>query len=188
MRIIGGLARGTKLYTLDGTQTRPTLDRVKEPLFNILNFKLQEAIVLDLFAGSGALGLESLSRGARKTFFCEHNRDASKIIKRNIEKTHFEEKTTLIENDYKKALVDISNSKIKFDVIFLDPPYKADLVKDSLNRIINLNLLNKDAVIVIETDNPEDIKEEIDDIDIDIYDERKYGRVSLIFLKLVQKG
>lgn len=71
MRIISGTARGTKLYTLDGMNTRPTLDRVKEPLFNIINFNLEDAVVLDLFAGSGALGLEAISRGARKAFFCE---------------------------------------------------------------------------------------------------------------------
>ena len=87
MRIISGTARGTKLFTLDGTNTRPTLDRVKEPLFNILNFRLQDAIVLDLFAGSGALGLEAISRGATKAIFCEHDRNAANIIEKNIEKT-----------------------------------------------------------------------------------------------------
>ena len=71
MRIISGTARGTKLYTLDGMNTRPTLDRIKEPLFNIINFDLEDAVVLDLFAGSGALGLEAISRGAKKAFFCE---------------------------------------------------------------------------------------------------------------------
>ena len=75
MRIISGSARGTKLYTLDGMNTRPTLDRVKEPLFNILNFDLENAVVLDLFAGSGALGLEAISRGAKKAIFCEKNRN-----------------------------------------------------------------------------------------------------------------
>ena len=87
MRIISGTARGTKLFTLDGTNTRPTLDRVKEPLFNILNFRLQDAIVLDLFAGSGALGLEAISRGATKAIFCEHDRNAANIIEKNIEKS-----------------------------------------------------------------------------------------------------
>ena len=77
MRIISGTARGTKLFTLEGLDTRPTLDRVKEPLFNIINFDLEDAVVLDLFAGSGALGLEAISRGAKKVFLCEKNRNAA---------------------------------------------------------------------------------------------------------------
>ena len=84
MRIISGTARGTKLFTLDGENTRPTLDRVKEPLFNIINFYLEDSVVLDLFAGSGALGLEALSRGAKMAIFCEKNYDAVKVIQRNI--------------------------------------------------------------------------------------------------------
>ena len=104
MRIISGTARGTKLFTLDGTNTRPTLDRVKEPLFNILNFRLQDAIVLDLFAGSGALGLEAISRGATKAIFCEHDRNAANIIEKNIEKTRFKDESLLIKGEFEVAL------------------------------------------------------------------------------------
>ena len=90
MRIIGGTMRGTKLYTLEGLNTRPTLDRVKEALFSKINFELQDAIILDLFSGSGALGLESLSRGAKKAILCDISTKAIDIIKKNIVKTHFE--------------------------------------------------------------------------------------------------
>ena len=105
MRIISGTARGTKLYTLDGMNTRPTLDRIKEPLFNIINFDLEDAVVLDLFAGSGALGLEAISRGAKKAFFCEKKREAALVVEKNIEKTKFNDKAILIKADFEKAII-----------------------------------------------------------------------------------
>ena len=88
MRIISGKARGTKLYTLEGLTTRPTLDRVKESIFNIIQSKIQDSTVLDLFAGSGAIGLEMVSRGASKAILCDKSKDAMEIIEKNIEKTH----------------------------------------------------------------------------------------------------
>ncbi len=181
MRIISGNARGTKLFTLEGIQTRPTLDRVKESLFNIIGLKLKDSLVLDLFAGSGALGLEAVSRGAKMAVFCENNKDAIEIIKKNIQKTHFANKTELFEKDFRKALSDMEDKKMKFDFIFLDPPYKTNLICESLKQIINCNILSENAILVIETDEPDRIKQEIEEIDIDIYDERKYGRVSLLF-------
>lgn len=182
MRIISGIARGTKLYTLDGINTRPTLDRIKEPLFNILNFDLQDAIVLDLFAGSGALGLEAISRGAKKAIFCENNRNAASIVERNIEKTRFNQKALLIKNDFEVAIKQIENDRIKIDIVFLDPPYKTNLILKSLKQILDSEVLKNEAIIVLETDEPERIKDEIKDLNVNIFDVRKYGRVSLIFL------
>ena len=101
MRIISGTVRGTKLYTLEGNNTRPTLDRVKEPLFSIIQNKIKDAIVLDLFSGSGALALEALSRGAKKAILCDNSPKAIEIIKKNIEKTHFEQTTEVLCMDYK---------------------------------------------------------------------------------------
>ena len=92
MRIISGTARGTKLYTLEGEKTRPTLDRVKESLFNIIQNEIPDSIFLDLFSGSGAIGLEAASRGAKRVILCDKSKDAIKIINRNIEKTHLKEK------------------------------------------------------------------------------------------------
>ena len=183
MRIISGKARGTKLFTLDGLNTRPTLDRVKESLFNIMNFKLQDSIVLDLFAGSGALGLEAISRGAKQAIFSENNREAQNIIEKNIDKTKFKEQTLLIKKDYKDALLIIEDKKIKCDVVFIDPPYKTDLLKKSLEEILSRSILNEDAIIVLETDEPERIEQEIADLNFEIIDNRKYGRVNLFFLK-----
>ena len=182
MRIISGTARGTKLFTLEGLDTRPTLDRVKEPLFNIINFDLDDAVVLDLFAGSGALGLEAISRGARKAFLCEKNRNAANIVEKNIEKTKFQNQAVLIRNDFEKAVAFIEEQNEKVDVVFIDPPYKTDLIKRALEKILSSNILNDDFIIIAETDEPERILKDIDALDINVFDTRKYGRVSLIFL------
>ena len=96
MRIIAGKARGTKLYTLEGMTTRPTLDKVRESLFNIIQNQIQDSIFLDLFSGSGAVGLEAVSRGAKKAILCDNSKQAIEIIKKNIEKTHFQEKIRTI--------------------------------------------------------------------------------------------
>ena len=182
MRIIGGLMRGTKLYTLEGENTRPTLDRVKESLFNILNFKLQDAVVLDLFSGSGALGLESISRGAKKAVLCDASKAAYKIILSNVEKTKVNEKVKVYNIDYEKCLSMLANEKYKFDVIFLDPPYESEYYEKSLEKIYNLDLLADDATIIIETDDRDRIISNIDNNKYYICDERKYGRATLMFL------
>ena len=182
MRIFSGTARGTKLFTLEGLDTRPTLDRVKEPLFNIINFDLEDAVVLDLFAGSGALGLEAISRGAKKVFLCEKNRNAANIVEKNIEKTKFQDQAMLIRNDFEKAISFIEQLNEKIDVVFIDPPYKTDLIKKSLEKILDSDILNDDFIIIAETDEPERILKDINILNINVFDTRKYGRVSLIFL------
>lgn len=180
MRVISGRARGTNLETLNGNNTRPTLDRVKESLFNIIQCDITSAKVLDLFSGSGALGIESLSRGATSCVMCDKSKDAVNIINRNLKKTHFEEKATVINSDYLKALNIIKNEK--FDVIFIDPPYEANIAVDSINQIMELDLLSKDGIIILETDNKERELESLKNINVNVYDLRNYGRVTLIFL------
>lgn len=182
MRIISGTMRGTKLFTLEGENTRPTLDRVKEALFSKINYDLQDAVVLDLFAGSGALALESLSRGARQVILCDSSRDAVKIIKQNIEKTRTNDKTLLLTCDYKKALDELKNKKIKFDIVFLDPPYLTDYTEVAAKIIIENDLLNEDGLIVLETDNEKKVIDNLDTNILEIKDIKKYGRVFLLFL------
>lgn len=142
MRIISGEARGTKLETLDGLDTRPTLDRVKEALFSIIQNKIYDANVLDLFSGSGALALESISRGAKLAYSCDSSRKAIEIIKQNVKKTHFEDKVKIINKDYKKALEELKD--IKFDIIFLDPPYKTNFGEIATKIIAENNLLSEE--------------------------------------------
>lgn len=179
MRIISGIARGTKLYTLDGNNTRPTLDRIKEPLFSIIQNNIKDAIVLDLFSGSGALGLEALSRGAKKAILCDKSYEAMHVIKRNIDKTHFEEKTEVFYGDYKKCL-DKLNEKI--DLIFIDPPYKLNIAVKAVDIILKKDLLAKDGIIVLETDDEQREIGQLESLNINIKDIRTYGRVKLIFL------
>ena len=121
MRIITGTARGTRLQTLDGDATRPTAERVKEAIFSMIQFDLTDATVLDLFAGSGQLGLEALSRGAEKAHLIDKSADAVAIIKANAQKTHLWERCRLVLSDYAEYLR-VSKGKQKFDFVFLDPP------------------------------------------------------------------
>ncbi len=183
MRVISGKARGTKLDTLEGIATRPTLDRVKEALFNIVQFDLEGSNVLDLFAGSGSLGIEALSRGANFVAFCDNSYKAADIIKKNIKKVRFEDKSKLYISNFENALEKMKKDNLSFDIIFLDPPYKTDYIKESLELIEKFELMKKDAKIVLETDEKDRIITQIENLEFDIYDVRKYGRVSLIFLK-----
>ncbi len=186
MRIISGIARGTKLYTLNGENTRPTLDRIKESLFNIIQSEIKDSIVLDLFSGSGALALESISRGSKKAILCDNSIDAINIIKKNVEKTHSKDKVEIVYGDYEKCLNNINQ---KVDIVFIDPPYKLNIAVKALKKIIEKNLLSDDALIIIETDDENREIEQINKIkQINLFDLRRYGRVKLIFLKQEKRG
>ena len=185
MRIISGTARGTKLFTLEGQTTRPTLDRVKESLFNIIQNQISNSVFLDLFSGSGAIGLEAASRGAKKTYLCDKSKDAAKIIKRNIEKTHLNEKVEFYNSDYENLIRNKINEKL--DIIYIDPPYESDFASKSIKYIIEKDLVKEDSIIIIETDDKERILKEIEKIEVEVIDIRKYGRAALIFLK-IRKG
>lgn len=181
MRVISGTARGTKLNSIESLSTRPTLDRVKEALFNIIQTHLQKSNILDLFAGSGALGIECLSRGATHCTFCDKSYETVKMLKQNLRRTKFEEKATILVNDYKKCLKLLN--KNKYEVIFVDPPYKLDIAVNSIKLILEYDILAKDGIIVLETDEEEREIEELKNINLEVYDVRKYGRVTLIFLR-----
>ena len=184
MRIIGGKHRGTKLYTLDGLDTRPTLDRVKEPLFSILQFDLPEAAILDLFAGSGALGLEAISRNAKMAILCENSPKSIHIIEQNVEKLKEKSKVQILNKDYLDALEFLKKQKIKFDIVFLDPPYQTDFAEKASEKIIQYDLLNENGTIIIETDRKKEVLSHIDKLNLfEIHDERKYGRAELLFLR-----
>lgn len=138
-------------------------------------------MVLDLFAGSGALGIEALSRGAKYCFFCEKSYEASKMLKQNISKTKFEDKSTVLVDDYKKTIKKIE--KEKFDIIFIDPPYKMDIAVIAIEQIIENDMLEADGIIILETDEEERDLKQIENINqLEVYDVKRYGRVKLIFL------
>ncbi len=181
MRVISGVARGTKIKTIENNSTRPTLDRVKESLFNILQDKIKEAVILDLFAGSGALGIEALSRGAKKAYFCDKSYEAIKVIKENLNKTKFLDKSVIFNSDY---LVAMKKIKEKLSIVFLDPPYKLDLSINAIRELLKLKIIDEDTIIIIETDEFNRDINELKMIEkVEIIDTRKYGRAYLIFIK-----
>ena len=182
MRIISGKAKGTKLYTLEGTNTRPTLDRVKESIFNIIQNDIEDAEILDLFAGSGAIGLEFLSRGARNAVLCDKSKDATEIIKRNVQKTNMEEKTQILNLDFETCLDKVKNRQ--FDIIYIDPPYVTKYILKSIEKIIAQGNLKKEGIMILETDDEQRILREIESEEVRIVDKRKYWRATIIFLKL----
>jgi 16S rRNA (guanine(966)-N(2))-methyltransferase RsmD len=182
MRVISGTARGTKLNSIEELSTRPTLDRVKESLFNIIQSKIQDSTILDLFSGSGAIGIEFLSRGCKTAYLCDNSNKAINMIRQNLERTRLQDNAIVINKDYKKCLQELSNNNVSFDIIFIDPPYKDDIAVDSVKMILSLNLLKKDGIIIIETDEKDREIDNLKNLDIQVYDIRKYGRANLIFL------
>ena len=183
MRVISGSARGKKLNSLEGLETRPTLDRVKEALFNIIQFDLKEAVILDLFSGSGALAIEALSRGAKNAVLCDKSQKAIQIINENLINTRLKDKANVINKDYTITLNKLKKENIKFDIVFLDPPYKTDFAFKSLEFIIENNLLNENGLIIIETNDKNKIEELKNYKDINVVDTRKYGSVLIIFIR-----
>ena len=183
MRVISGTARGKKLKTLEGLETRPTLDRVKEAIFNILQFDLKETTVLDLFSGSGAIGIEALSRGAKEAVFCDKSNRAINIIKENLEATRLINKSEIMNKDYKEALQILKNENKKFNIIFLDPPYKSNYAVEAIKHIIKYKLITEDGTIIVETDDENIIKELEKCKEIEVYDTRKYGIAYVIFVR-----
>jgi 16S rRNA (guanine966-N2)-methyltransferase len=153
MRIIAGIYRGRNLKSLPTLDTRPTKDMVKGAIFSIIQFEIVNASVLDLFAGSGSIGIEALSRGAKLAVFNDKSRAAYNLIKDNLESLNVKQDAyQLINLDYNLALAHIHNEKKKFDFIYLDPPYKLKIIDDLITQIMNLQLLSKSGVIMAEVD------------------------------------
>ncbi len=148
LRVISGKARGLKLDSLPGLSTRPTLDKVKQAIFNMLFDKAYDAAVLDLFAGSGAMGIECLSRGAKSCTFVDCGKDAIDIVNKNISKAKFATQSIVIKNDYVSFL---NNCSQKFDIVFVDPPYGSDYAANALDILYKNDLLLNDAVVVVES-------------------------------------
>lgn len=145
MRIISGKYKGKKLRGFNIEGTRPTMDRIKESLFGMIQTHIPNSVVLDLFAGSGALGLEAISNGAKKCYLIDKNIEAIKIIKENSQ--NIDENLKIMNIDYKKFL---KNTEEKFDIIFLDPPYKENQMDKSLRIIEERNLLNDKGIVICE--------------------------------------
>ena len=149
MRIVGGEARSRTLKAPSGMDTRPTLDQVREALFNILQFRVSDARVLDLYAGSGALALEALSRGAKEAVLCDASREACKVIRQNIEALGYQTRTRLLSMPDTRALSLLRAEHQQFDLIFLDPPYRMD-TSGTMTALLDGDMLTDDARIIVE--------------------------------------
>ena len=147
MRVITGKARGVQLKTPEGMLTRPTADRVKEALFSIINFDLPGSVVLDLFAGTGQLGIEALSRGAKSAVFVDAREDACKIVRENLRRTKLDTQAKVVRSDYLDFL---RRSKEKFDIILLDPPYAEVFLETALKTIAEIDILQSGGIIITE--------------------------------------
>lgn len=153
MRVISGCLKGRKIkgYKLNGI--RPTMDKIKESVFAIIQNEINNTICLDLFAGTGSLGIEAISNGAKKVYFVDDNNDAIKVIKNNIKEFNIEDKTIVIKNNYQQALSYFVKDKIKFNIIFLDPPYQKYIIDDILEYIKQNNLLFNNGQVICEFKN-----------------------------------
>ena len=147
MRVVAGRAKGISLKTPDGNLTRPTADRVKEAMFSIIQFDLPGARVLDLFGGTGQLGIEALSRGAKSAVFVDAREEACRLIKENLKRTRMESEGKVVRSDYMDYL---SRTREQFDIIFLDPPYAEVFLENALKRITEIDILRSNGIIVAE--------------------------------------
>ena len=178
MRIITGKYRGRKLETPFGNEIRPTSNKVKESIFNILMCDIEDAVCVDLFAGTGNLGLEALSRGASKCWFCDNERNSVDIIKRNIKYCKAENESIVLAGDYNKALKRIDE---KVDIVFLDPPYHDGLYEKAIEQIDMLDLLTDVGIIVAEHEKMTDLPEHIGGLKL--FKHKKYGKICLSLYK-----
>jgi len=147
MRVITGKARGIQLKTPEGLQTRPTADRVKEALFSIINFDIPGAKVLDLFGGTGQLGIEALSRGAASATFVDAREDSCRLIRENLKRTKLEKDAKVVRSDYMDYL---HRCREQYNIIFLDPPYAEVFLENAIKKITEIDILQSDGIIVAE--------------------------------------
>ena len=180
MRVIAGTARSIPLKTPKGDKTRPTIDKHKETLFNCLSDRLYDCIFVDLFSGSGGIGIEALSRGAKKAYFVENDKEALSCIKDNLAKTRLEEKATVISSDVRVAL----SSRIgeKSDIIFMDPPFAMHAEKEIIPMILKNNLLKDDGIIVVEAEENADFGF-LEGLRLEIFKKKSYKSCKHVFIK-----
>lgn len=183
LRIIAGEFKGKKLYSVRGKTIRPTADRTRESMFNILSHQVPGAMVLDLFAGTGALGIEALSRGAESAVFVDNSRESLSVIRRNVESCALDDRTNIIKWNIEKNLNCLKAVKTGFDLVFIDPPYHRNLLKPTLFNIDQSNALKNGSCIVVEHAFLEPIPTDL--LAFELTDQRRYGKTLVSFLNYV---
>lgn len=189
MRVIAGTARGRRLTAPRGPRTRPTADRVREALFAILSSMsgpLEGRAVLDVFAGTGALGIEAMSRGADCAVFVDSSREAVAVVNLNLAATGFSDRGIVIPRDFNAAFSQLEREGKRFRLIFLDPPYRKGLLEKCLDRLQGSALLERDCVVVAELSSRERLDETFGALELT--DRRVYGDTALAFFTMTRKG
>lgn len=186
MRVIAGKARRIQLKTIKGLHTRPTTDRIKETLFNMIQPYLFDANFLDLFSGSGGIGIEALSRGAKHAWFVDNYKQSISCIQDNLKVTNMIEQADVLGSDVKTALDILNKKQIHMDIIFMDPPYNNELEKDVLIFLSKSDLIDKDSIIIVEA-SLETSMDYCDEIGFEIIREKKYKTNKHYFIKQKEK-
>lgn len=182
MRVISGKAGRLKLITPVGMEVRPTSDRIKETLFNIIAPDLYDTDFLDIFAGSGGIGIEALSRGAKSCVFVDNYRESERCIKKNLETTHLGDSAELLFCDAVSAIGRLFRAGKRFDIIFMDPPYNCEWEKKILEQLSEYPLLKEDGMIIVEASTSTDFSY-AEDFGFEITREKSYGSNKHIFLR-----
>lgn len=183
MRVVSGTCKGRSLKAVPGSTTRPTTDKVKEAIFNMIGPYFEFGIGLDLFAGSGGLGIEALSRGLEKVIFVDRDPKAFQVIKENIAICDLIDKSEVYRNDAERAIKAILKREIRFDYIFLDPPYKKQQLVKLLNTFTNENLLNSNGIILCEHASEVDLPDEMGSLKKIKHE--KYGVIGITIYQLI---
>lgn len=181
LRIIGGRLRGKKLHSLSGTHTRPTADRVREAVFNILSSAVTDACVLDLFAGTGLLGLEALSRGAMHAVFVDNHRQPISVIRKNIHACRYEAVTRVLNRTLPQEFNRLPDDLKRFHLVFMDPPYNKGHIEPTLGQLHTSGMLETGAIVVVEHSAKEPMGEDLEPFVLE--DQRKYGKTLVSFLR-----
>lgn len=184
MRVISGTARGHNLKAPEGMDTRPTTDRIKETLFNIIARDLLDCKFLDLFSGTGAIGIEALSRGAEEAVFVDFSLESKKIIDYNLEHTKLKEKAKVYSQKVSEVVEKLSRNGEKFDIIFMDPPYKKGLADETLKLIKEKEILAEDGYIIVEHETVGELK--IPE-GFQIFKEKEYRKTTMTFIEEIEK-
>lgn len=179
MRIVGGNLRGGKLHTFRGDGIRPTADRVRESIFNIIRAQVSAASVLDLFAGTGALGIEALSRGAARAVFVDSSPEAVSLVGRNVKKFSLEGRSKIFRRDIAKSLNHVTPPESLFNLVFMDPPYNTGLIGRTLVMLQKCDVLEKGAIVVMEHSPSEATT--ADERFFTVTDSRRYGKTLVSF-------
>ena len=178
MRVISGIHRSRLLVGYTESGIRPTMDKVKESVFAMIGDKIVNSTFLDLFGGTGSIAIEALSNGAKEVYIVDNSKEAIKVIETNINNLKINDKIKVIKDDYNASLKRFKDMSIKFDIIYIDPPYNQIKIKNIINKIIELNILNKNGIIICEYD-----LDKLEDTygNLNLIKERKYGKT---FIKI----